>query len=280
MKAALVIFTLLFGAALAKFASIEPSIVGGSNAPPHAYPFIVSIQWVLNWPSPSSSHTCGGSLLNRLWVITAAHCLTESPQLGRLDALFGNHQHSVIEPGLTRIEVNRSVSIIHPDWVPGGQVGPEDMALLYLITPVTYGPTIRAIRLPQNEAYPSGAVIAAGWGSTGPLGLTLPDTLQHVNLNIIDIPTCRAQFDAANLNGSLVDYTNVCTGGAPGGGVAVCSGDSGGPLFQGAAPNEVLIGVVSWGVIPCGSANMPSGVFKRVSAYIDWIHEHTGLSPP
>lgn len=103
--------------------------------------------------------------MNRLWVLTAAHCLTESPQVGRLDALFGNHDHRVIEPGLTRIEVNRSVSVIHPDWVPGG-VGPEDMALLYLITPVQYGSTIRAIRLPQPNVIPTGRAIAAGWGST------------------------------------------------------------------------------------------------------------------
>jgi hypothetical protein len=55
-----------------------------------------------------------------------AHCLTESPTLGRLDAVFGNHDHRVNETFLQRIEVNRSVSVIHPDWVPGG-VGPEDM---------------------------------------------------------------------------------------------------------------------------------------------------------
>lgn len=54
-------------------------------------------------------------------------------------------------------------------------------------------------------------------------------------------------------------------------------GDSGGPLFTGTSPNEVVIGVVSWGVIPCGSNNLPSGVFKRVSGYIDWIEEHTGI---
>lgn len=189
MKQVFVIFSVLIATALASnFINLEPSIVGGSNAPPHAYPFMVSIHWVTNWPAPSSQHSCGGALLNHLWVLTgsscfasnfffefclipptAAHCLTESPQIGRLDALFGNHAHSIIEPGLTRIEVNRTVSIIHPDWVAGG-VGPEDMALLYLITPVTYGATIRAISLPQPDVIPTGRAMAAGWGSTGPLG--------------------------------------------------------------------------------------------------------------
>lgn len=56
------------------------------------------------------------------------------------------------------------------------------------------------------------------------LGLVLPDVLQHAELDLIDIETCRSQFNAAGLDGSLVDYTNVCTGGQPGGGLAVCSG--------------------------------------------------------
>lgn len=47
------------------------------------------------------------------------------------------------------------------------------MALLYLITPVNYGPTIRAILLPQPEVIPTGRSTAAGWGSTGPLGMKL-----------------------------------------------------------------------------------------------------------
>ena len=32
-----------------------------------------------------------------------------------------------------------------------------------------------------------------------------------------------------------------------------------------------VIGVVSWGFIPCGSVGAPS-VYTRVSAHIDWIN--------
>lgn len=231
MKILVVFSALIAGCLAGKFANIEPSIVGGTEAGAHQYPFMTSIHWVVNWPAPSSSHTCGGALINRLWVLTAAHCLTESPNLGRLDVLLGNHRHSVIEPGLTRIEVNRSLSILHPDWVGGG-VGPEDMALLYMKDLANYGPNIRAIRLPQPDVIPMGPATAAGWGATGPLGITLPDVLQHLQLELMDINLCREQFNNANLNGSLVDYTNVCTAGRPGGGAAVCSGDSGGKFIK------------------------------------------------
>lgn len=46
---------------------------------------------------------------------------------------------------------------------------------------------------------------------------------------------------------------------------------------QGTGGNEIIIGIVSWGVTPCGTAGFPS-VFKKVSAYIPWITGNTGVS--
>lgn len=62
---------------------------------------------------------------------------------------------------------------------------------------------------------------------------------------------------------------NVCSG-IRFGGESACNGDSGGPLVQ----NNVLIGAVSWGLVPCGAAGAPS-VYVKVSAYIPWITENT-----
>lgn len=53
----------------------------------------------------------------------------------------------------------------------------------------------------------------------------------------------------------------------------ILQGDSGGPLVQkNDNGDNVVIGIVSWGVIPCGSENAPS-VYTRVSAYLDYINE-------
>lgn len=56
------------------------------------------------------------------------------------------------------------------------------------------------------------------------------------------------------------------------GGRGQCSGDSGSPLTI----DGMQIGVVSWSVKPCAVAPYP-GVYTKVSHYIDWIIEKTGL---
>lgn len=51
-----------------------------------------------------------------------------------------------------------------------------------------------------------------------------------------------------------------------------CNGDSGGPLLyvEDDLAKVFQIGVVSWGIEPCGNNDHP-GVYTKVSHYIDWI---------
>ncbi len=48
--------------------------------------------------------------------------------------------------------------------------------------------------------------------------------------------------------------------------LGVCGGDSGGPIYTG----RTVVGLVSWGFIPCGGTGRPD-VHERVSSHLTWI---------
>ena len=47
-----------------------PRIVGGRQAPDGQYPYQVSIRY-----SDTDNHKCGGSIIDKKWILTVAHCL-------------------------------------------------------------------------------------------------------------------------------------------------------------------------------------------------------------
>ncbi|XP_045485912.1 trypsin-2-like [Pieris rapae] len=66
---------------------------------------------------------------------------------------------------------------------------------------------------------------------------------------------------------------HICTGPLSGG-IAACSGDSGGPLIEMVSSIPVIRGIVSWGISPCGIEGGPT-VFTNVFEYIDFVKKYS-----
>jgi secreted trypsin-like serine protease len=52
---------------------LNTRIMNGRESTPHSWPWAVSIG--LDGPREYVPHACGGTLLNKRYVVTAAHCV-------------------------------------------------------------------------------------------------------------------------------------------------------------------------------------------------------------
>ncbi|KAI4456607.1 polyserase-related [Holotrichia oblita] len=256
----LIALAVIVGSALA-----APSlrIAGGQDASRDEFPYQISMQWGLLgiW-----SHTCGGSIISEQWIVTAAHCITETPSLGsyRIKAGILNLNDNVAS--LQTISV--ASYIVHEAYQGG--VNPNDIALLRLSSSLSWSNSVQPINLPSAGAVPTGDSILSGWGSVSTTNVaSMPNTLQKATLPLLDLNTCASALVGLFGTSNPLASSNVCTGPLSGG-ISACSGDSGGPLAQ----NGQLIGVVSWGVSPCGTFGAPS-VYVQTSSFIDWINRNT-----
>ena len=78
-------------------------IVGGTDALQNEYPWMVSLHKIYSSNS-NSVHQCGGSIIDRRWVLTAAHCIDDSIPSEWI-AVLGEH-HQSLPDGEIKIPVS------------------------------------------------------------------------------------------------------------------------------------------------------------------------------
>ena len=210
------------------------------------------------------SQFCGGTLVDRWWVVTAAHCmLGESAE--NVDVLIGTANLGNVT-GAQRIRV--AEIIIHPRY--NDFTSDSDIALLRLSSPAADTHT----RLPVIDdpalANPGVTATVSGWGTTiNDSPSSAPEVLRDVDLPIVSLATANA---TVAYSGSLT--ANMLPAGLAAGGKDSCQGDSGGPLTvpSPVGPGRMLAGVVSFGE-GCGLPNA-YGIYTRVSSFREFVLGH------
>lgn len=242
----------------------NPTIIGGEEARPGAWPWMVALVYADN-ENVAQGQFCGGSLIHAEWVLTAAHCTFELS--GRLrpatdiDVVIGLH-HLDSSEGI-RVHVQQIIR--HAGYT--GASFDNDLALLQLAAPVA-APTISPLPLEHTilETHDNPAVVI-GWGVTDDGSAS--NVLHEVTVPLVDLRTCRQSYGIFN---EKVTDNMICAG-RKNGGVDSCQGDSGGPLmvFDETVTQWLQVGIVSWGD-GCAEPNY-YGVYTRVSHYTTWIHQ-------
>ena len=230
-------------------------IIGGGTAIEDRYPYAVSL-------SDDIGHFCGGSLIARDVVLSAAHC--DSGGDGNYNAVVGRHAHDDNDGQ----ELGVKKALPHPeyDWLNTD----NDFLLIFLNEAAS--DDINIVKLNGDAATPDigAAVTVMGWGDIDPTdeGQMLASELMEVEVNTITNEECESSDgDYGSYQGSITSNM-LCAKDA---GEDSCQGDSGGPLIirGGDASEDVQVGVVSWG-IGCASEDYP-GVYARVSSQYEWI---------
>ncbi|EEB17572.1 tripsin, putative [Pediculus humanus corporis] len=157
--------------------------------------------------------------------------------------------------------------IMHEDFASDYIHDTDDIALIKLKEPVSFGPNVLPVCLPQKGIdYSKKRATVVGWGKKSQEDL-FSEVLLKINVTTLTNEDCKkVKVLSSHLSDSM-----LC---AYGDNVDACQGDSGGPLlYKANEDKEEIIGVVSWGV-GCAQPGIP-GVYSRVADYLEWIALHT-----
>ncbi|KAK2906967.1 hypothetical protein Q8A67_005952 [Cirrhinus molitorella] len=210
--------------------SVNVGIVNGKEAKPHSRPYMVSVQTM-------NQHICGGFLISKRFVMTAAQCRKNSHiltvVLGAHDLKNGNEKS---------VRINVDSYYPHPHYT--SKSFHNDILLLKLEKEAQLNNNIKVISIPEKEGDIEADSVCsiAGWGLLETNGKP-SNHLMETDVKVMNNKKCESKWGEEDFSASLM----MCVYGDGGS----CDGDSGGPLVCG----DTAVGVTSFAHVTVGIVN-------------------------
>ena len=210
------------------------------------YPWQIGIRVRKTVAGVSSTERCGGVLITRRHILTAAHCLDLNGQVPGTTILQVNPTDILVFHGSDAFAASQPIALddaapvkFHDQWKQANQ--PQysfDAAILTLKAPLQSGRTAPL----RTQRFDTGPAVVSGWGAHDELN-ALSQYLRAVQLPVVANDNCRSLLADAVDRDRVVNET-LCTASPD---EDACRGDSGGPLVIGRRASPQTIGIVSWG---------------------------------
>ncbi|CAL8087527.1 unnamed protein product [Orchesella dallaii] len=256
-----------------------------SGAEPNEYPHQVRF---------ITKGMCGGTVYNKNWIITAAHCVRHdnnvfSENNGKFTTKWGEQKAYVIagQSHVTNATEDDKYYIdkiiLHEDWKPKEIGKGHDIALLHLARPLQLAKgKIQPMRLEPADYVPhyGGTGIVIGYGNVheklGPGSDDLMETEAPIHSPAKAARLSLEPEGGSGNRGTIHLKQHLAIGGEDSG-VVVGQGDSGGPFICADDHNKpILCGIASYKTcLPYKMCRRPS-YYVRVAPFLTWIKKNTG----
>lgn len=236
---------------------------------PHELPFIARIDTVYEKGSDGTDamYTCGGSLINRRHVLTAANCFLDQLETsGKLQPELVDvslDDHSAFDIQGDDITYHAAEIIMHPNF--DKESFENNVAIIRL--PEDAPSRIPSVCLKKSTAADGTPVTVAGWGQDKYKGKHVDKLRKSANIKVMSHDKCLTRYPTLPKYQSLFCTYNE----GPNGDEEPCFGDQGDPMFYEEGGKIVQAGMFSHGWV-CGMSAVPAE-YTDTSGFVSFVQK-------